>query len=116
LTKSIDLGLNVLDHQLLDSEQRRCGKVDDLALEGGPGEKLELVAILSGPNVWRARAGWLGRLASWVGGGGRVRVPWDAVEDVRSHVVLRKKANELGLGKGDDRLRPFVAKVPGADH
>jgi hypothetical protein len=115
LSKSIDLGLNVLDHQLLDSEQRRCGKVDDLALEGGPGEKLELVAILCGPSVWRARAGWLGRLASWVGGGGRVRVPWETVEDVRSHVVLRKKANELGLGKGDERLRPFVAKVPGAD-
>jgi sporulation protein YlmC with PRC-barrel domain len=115
LSKSIDLGLNVLDHQLLDSEQRRCGKVDDLALEGGPGEKLELVAILCGPSVWRARAGWLGRHASWVGGGGRVRVPWEAVEDVRSHVVLRKKANELGLGKGDERLRPFVAKVPGAD-
>jgi len=115
LSKSFDLGLNVLDHQLLDSEQRRCGKVDDLALEGGPGEKLELVAILCGPSVWRARAGWLGRLASWVGGGGRVRVPWEAVEDVRSHVVLRKKANELGLGKGDERLRPFVAKVPGAD-
>jgi len=34
LSDSIDLGLNVLDHQLLDSEGRRCGKVDDLALDG----------------------------------------------------------------------------------
>jgi hypothetical protein len=44
----IDLGLNVLDHQLLAGENRRCGKVDDLALEGGPGEEPELTAILCG--------------------------------------------------------------------
>lgn len=116
MSKSIDLGLNVLDHQLLDSEERRCGKADDLALEGNPGEKLELVAILCGPSVWRARAGWLGRLASWIGGGGRVRVPWEAVEDVRSHILLRKTAEELGLGKGDDSLRPYISKIPGSDH
>ena len=30
----IDLGLGVLDHQLVDSDQRRCGKVDDLELGG----------------------------------------------------------------------------------
>src|SRR5207249_11410211 len=63
-----DLGLNVLDHQLLDAEGRRCGKVDDLALEGGPGEDLELAAMLCGPGVWRGRAGLTGRIAAWLGG------------------------------------------------
>ena len=116
MTDSIDLGLNVFDHQLLDCEGRRCGKVDDLALEGGPGEELEVVAILCGPGVWRDRAGVLGRLTAWLGGGGRVRIPWDEVEDVRSHVKLRVRAQELGLGRGDDRLRRFVEKIPGADH
>jgi hypothetical protein len=115
LTDSIDLGLNVLDHQLLDSQDRRCGKVDDLALEGGPGEELELVAILCGPAVWRARAGALGRIAAWIGGGGRVRVAWEEVAGVGSHVKLRKRADELGLGRGDDRLRPYVEKIPGSD-
>jgi hypothetical protein len=115
LSESIDLGLRVLDHQLLDSEERRCGNVDDLTLEGGPGEKLEVVAILSGPDVWRARAGLIGRLAAWIGGGGHVRVPWEEVADVKAHVKLRKRAEELGLGRGDDRLRPYVAKIPGSD-
>jgi hypothetical protein len=115
LTDSIDLGLNVLDHQLLDAEDRRCGKVDDLALEGGPGEELELVAILCGPGVWRARAGLIGRVAAWLGGGGRVRVPWQDVAGVGSHVKLRKRADELGLGRGDDRLRPYLEKIPGSD-
>jgi sporulation protein YlmC with PRC-barrel domain len=116
LTKTIDLGLNLLDHQLLDAEGRRCGKVDDIALEGRPGEGLEVVAILCGPGVWRARAGWIGRIAAWLGGGGRVRVPWEDVDGVGSHVKLRKRAQELGLGRGDDRLRPYLEKIPGSDH
>jgi sporulation protein YlmC with PRC-barrel domain len=115
LTDSIDLGLNLLDHQLLDAENRRCGKVDDLALEGGPGEELELVAILCGPGVWRTRAGLIGRAAAWLGGGGRVRIPWQDVAQVGSHVKLRKRAAELGLGRGDDRLRSYVDKIPGSD-
>ena len=115
MSDSIDLGLHVLDHQLLDSEERRCGNVDDLALEGGPGEKLEVVAILSGPGVWPQRAGWLGRLAAWIGGGGTVRVPWEEVAEVKVHVKLRKRAQQLGLGRGDDRLRPYIAKIPDAD-
>ena len=115
MTDSIDLGLNVLDRQLLDAEDRRCGKVDDLALEGGPGEELELVAILCGPGVWRGRAGLVGRAAAWLGGGSRVRIPWDDVAGVGSHVRLRRRADELGLGRGDDRLRPYLERVPGSD-
>jgi hypothetical protein len=115
LSDTIDLGLHVLDHQLLDSEERRCGNADDLALEGGPGETLEVVAILSGPGVWPQRAGWLGRLAGWIGGGGTVRVPWEEVAEVEVHVKFRKPAQELGLGRGDDRLRPYIAKIPDAD-
>ena len=60
----IDVGLNILDHQLLDSDGRRCGNVDDLAIEGGAGEEAQVVAILSGPGVWRNRAGVLGRFAA----------------------------------------------------
>ena len=116
MTETINLGLNVLDHQLLDAEDRRCGKVDDISLEGAPGENLEVVAILCGPGVWRARAGLIGRIAAWMGGGGRVRIPWDEVADVGPHVQLRKRAEELGLGRGDDRLRPYIAKIPGSDH
>jgi hypothetical protein len=115
LTRTIDLGLLLVDHQLLDSENRRCGNVDDLELEGGPGERLEVVAIVSGPGVWRRRAPLIGRLASWIGGGGTVRTPWEEVDEVAAHVKLRKRAETLGLGRGDDRLRPLIEKIPGAD-
>jgi hypothetical protein len=51
-----------------------------------------------------------------LGGGRRVRIPWSEVAEIHSHIQLRKRAGELGLGRGDDRLRPYVEKIPGADH
>ena len=94
-----DIGLHVLDHQLLDKNGRRCGNVDDLAIEGGAGEVPEVVAILAGPGYWGPRAGWIGRLAGWIG----------------SAVRLKHDATSLGLGAGDDRLRPYLEKIPGAN-
>jgi hypothetical protein len=111
----IHLGRNVLDHQLLDSEGRRCGNADDLAIEGGPGESAEVVAILVGPGYWPERAGLIGRLAGRLGGSRRVRVPWSEVKTVSSAVELRKQAGELGLGTADDRLRPYLDRIPGAN-
>ena len=115
MSDELDLGHAILDRQLLDRDGRRCGNVDDLAIEGGPGEPAEVVAILVGPDVWRQRAGWIGRVAAWVARGGRVRIPWSEVAEVSAHVKLKKTAPEYGLGRGDDRLRPYIEKIPGAN-
>jgi sporulation protein YlmC with PRC-barrel domain len=109
----IDLGLGVLDHQLVDSEGRRCGKVDDLELEGVRDGTPKVVAILVGPRAWRGR-GRLGRLAATAAGDRLVRIPWEEVAAVRAAVELRKTAAELGLGRGDDRARRWVEKIPGS--
>ena len=109
-----DIGLHVMDHQLLDKNGRRCGNVDDLAIEGGPGETPEVVALLVGPGYWGPRAGWIGRLAGWIGGGARIRVGWEEVDQITSAVSLKSDAASLGLGKGDDRLRPYLERIPGA--
>jgi hypothetical protein len=111
----LDLGLAVLDHQLLDVDGRRCGNVDDLAIEGGPGEPARVAAIYSGPGAWRGRGFILGRLASWVGRGKVVRVPWEAVAEVESHVRLKGKASEYGLARVDDRARRWIERLPGAE-
>jgi sporulation protein YlmC with PRC-barrel domain len=112
---NVHLGRNILDHQLLDKDGRRCGNVDDLAIDGGAGETATVTAILVGPGYWPQRAGVLGRLAAWIGGSRRVRIPWDEVEKVDSAVWLRRTATEYGLGRGDDRLRRYVDWIPGAD-
>jgi sporulation protein YlmC with PRC-barrel domain len=108
----IDLGLGVLDHQLVDSEGRNCGKVDDLELAGLAGDEPEVDAILVGGNAWRGR-GFLGRLAAALSGRA-VHVPWSEVADVSSVVTLKRPAGELRLGRGDERAARFVQRLPGA--
>ena len=95
MSDRLDIGLRVLDHQVLDCDGRRCGKVDDVAIEGGPGEQAEVTALFVG----RRRP---------------VRVPWSEVADVNSAVQLRGRAEEYGLGRGDDIVRPWIERVPGA--
>jgi sporulation protein YlmC with PRC-barrel domain len=110
--REINLGLGLLDHQLLDSEGRQCGKVDDVELEGGVGGKLEVKALLVGGTAWRGR-GRLGRLTAKLSGNPLVRVGWDEVERVESGIELRKTAKELRLGRGDDSFRGLFEKLPG---
>jgi sporulation protein YlmC with PRC-barrel domain len=111
--EQIDLGLGLLDHQLVDSEGRRCGNVDDLELEGLQEGKPRVSAILVGPPVWRGR-GRLGRLAAFIARGETVRVPWEEVDEVAAAVQLKKTARELRLGRGDDRARKWVEWIPGS--
>jgi sporulation protein YlmC with PRC-barrel domain len=111
--KPIDLGLGILDHQLVDSEGRRCGKVDDLELDGLSGDAPWVAAILTGPSAWRTR-GVLGRVAAALAGKRLVRVPWEEVRELHSAVELRKTARELRLGRGDDRIRRYLERLPGA--
>jgi sporulation protein YlmC with PRC-barrel domain len=108
----LHLGHNILDHQILDKKGRRCGNVDDLAIESETGE---VTAILVGPGYWRGRSPRLGRLAGWLGGSGRVRVPWSEVAKVDSAVRLRGSASDYGLGRIDDRLSPLFERLPGAE-
>ncbi|HEV2713500.1 MAG TPA: hypothetical protein VGU26_10435 [Gaiellaceae bacterium] len=113
MSAPLDLALGILDHQLVDSEGRRCGNVDDLELAGVEEGAPRVEAILVGPPVWRGR-GRIGRMAAALARGRAVRVPWDEVEQVDSGVRLKKTARELGLGRGDERARKLVAWIPGA--
>jgi hypothetical protein len=108
---AIDLALGVLDHQLLDAEDRRCGKVDDLELEGLADGTPRVAAIVTGPPAWRGR-GRLGRLAAALARGQTVLIPWDEVKEIGSAVHLRRSAAELRLSRGDDRARPLVRRLP----
>ena len=108
----IDLGLGVLDHQLVDSEGRNCGNVDDLELTGLSSGEPEVTEILVGGNAWSKR-GLFGRLAAALSGNA-VHVPWNEVEEVSSVVKLKRTAPELRLGRGDDRAARLISWIPGA--
>jgi hypothetical protein len=114
MSEPVDLALGVLDHQLLDAEEYRCGKVDDLELAGIQEGSPRVETILVGAPVWRGR-GVFGRLAAtFVRSGRTVRVQWEEVAKLDSAVHLKRPAQELGLAAGDRRARRFVAWIPGA--
>ena len=113
MSTEIDLGLGLLDHQLIDCDGRRCGKVDDLELSGIREGHPRVAAILTGPPAWRGR-GVLGRLLARIAPGGLVRVPWEEVSGCEAGIHLRKPAVELRLGRGDDRAARLIERIPGA--
>ena len=109
--RPIDLALGLLDHQLVDARGRRCGKVDDLELEED-GRGLRVAAVVVGGSG-RAGRGRIGALLARVARDRAVVVSWDEVQGVDSAVRLRRQAPELRLGRGDDRARMLVERIPG---
>ena len=107
-----DLGLGVLDHQLVDSEGRNCGNVDDLEIAGVSTGEPEVTEILVGGNAWSGR-GFFGRIAATLSGDA-VHVPWSEVDEIGAVVTLKHTARELRLGRGDDKAARFVKRLPGA--
>jgi sporulation protein YlmC with PRC-barrel domain len=101
---ALDLVYQVLDLQVVDVDGRRCGRVDDIEIDGDPARA---VAILIGHGAYPARLpGVLCRLARRVLGppvlGGNVtRVPWRDIESIDSAVHLRRSAGDVGLARAD---------------
>jgi sporulation protein YlmC with PRC-barrel domain len=111
----LDVGYRLLDDDILDSEGRRCGKVDDIEIEGKPGEPAHLSAIVVGPGAWQNRLPRsLRGFASKLFQRDVVLVPWSAVDDITAVVELNRPAKELRLGSGDDRARPLLDWLPGS--
>jgi hypothetical protein len=113
----IDVGFMLLDRQLVDSDDRRCGKVDDMEIEGGPGEEAKVVAIVSGPDALRqgkhGPMGWLlARL--FAGKDDTALVHLDTIDEIGPRIKLRLPAAELGLSVGEERVAQFIRRIPGS--
>src|SRR5690242_2764380 len=99
----LDAALQLLDHQLIDSEGRLAGKIDDLELIETDDGQLVVSAILAGPGALGPRLpGVLGRsmVALWrrlheAAEPRVVRIPWSAVAEVGSAVTLSGTRAEL---------------------
>ena len=95
MSNELDLALGILDHQLIDADGRRCGKVDDLEVSGIRDGRPAVDALLVGRRH-------------------PVRIPWSEVSSVDSAIRLRSEASELGLGRGDDETRRLIEWIPGS--
>jgi sporulation protein YlmC with PRC-barrel domain len=119
-----DLALHLLDRQVLDTDGRAVGNVDDVELHvPEDGSPPYVVAILTGPQALGPRLGgllgqWLVFLSNalarnqdeepgWIG--------WELVTDLGSAVTVAKSRVELGVQANEDRAREYlVDRIPGA--
>ena len=118
----LEAGLHLLDRQLIDSDGRLAGKVDDLELEvpegGGPPV---VTAILAGPGALSRRIGgragaWLEAVANRLRGDRRpARVPFGVVKRIESAVDLSVAKAELETNRLEAWTRDhLIGHLPGA--
>jgi sporulation protein YlmC with PRC-barrel domain len=114
--KHMDLAVRILDQQIVDWAGRRCGNVDDIAIDGKPGETASVRGLLVGRDATRARRPrLLGFFAGpTFGDAAEVEVPWSAIEEVTQVVKLKEEAGEYGLGAGDDLVAGWLERIPGS--
>jgi sporulation protein YlmC with PRC-barrel domain len=108
----LQLVCQLRDLQIVDAEDVHCGTVDDVEFEGKAGGPVRIKALLVGPGSYATRLPrWWMALLRLVAGDGIVRVPWREVESIASMVKLRRKAEALGLGRGEDRARRLLPRI-----
>ncbi len=120
----VDAGLELLDRQMIDINERMSGNVDDLELtippEGGPPT---VTAILAGPGALARRIG--GRIGNTIasiherlresGIEGPARVSFGAVTSVGSDVRLAVSRKDLEIYRFERWARDtIIAKIPGS--
>jgi sporulation protein YlmC with PRC-barrel domain len=99
------------DLPLLDKDGNYCGIVDDVRLDGKPGEQLVVGALLVGPGAYAGRLpAWAQRLVRLVAGDRVTSVPWSEVDHVTSAVYLKQAANSLGLHVAENKARALVPR------
>ena len=109
-----DLALTVLDHELVDEDGERCGRVDDIELEIS-GSRCVPKAVVVGRASMRRRLGngLFGRVIEGLVPVANHWVAWDDVIDVTHVVKLRNTAGSYGLARSDARLEPHLKRIPG---
>jgi sporulation protein YlmC with PRC-barrel domain len=124
--RSLDAALQLLDRQLVDSDGRLAGTVDDLELTFPDGGGPPLVtAILAGPGALSRRIG--GRLGAWLEGVANrlregddtqpARVPFGVVREIGSSIDLHVAKAELETERLEAWTRDhLIGKIPGAGH
>lgn len=107
----IKLVSELLDLPLFDIDGKYCGIVDDVEMSGGPGEALELKALLVGPGAYTGRLpGWAMWLVKKVAGDRLTRVPMGQVHSIEATVHLKCPGRDLGLNKSEAAAGKWIPR------
>lgn len=122
MTEHIHASLDLLDRQIIDSEEELVGKVDDVELTDPADGPPRVVALLLGAEAYGRRLG--GRLGRWVSAAGSrlagtsepIRIPLDLVDTIDVSIRLKVPAAEIDRVETLDHwLRDhLIARIPGA--
>jgi sporulation protein YlmC with PRC-barrel domain len=121
----LDVHLDLLDKQVVDSEGRMCGKVDDAELTREADGTTLVTALLIGPIALAPRFG--GRIGTWLVSLARHtagdlerqphRVVMAHVIEIDSVIKLDATRFDLDLVQGDQWVADhIIGRLPGADH
>lgn len=107
----IKLVSQLLDLPLIDKDGRWCGVVDDVELDGSPGKKTLIKALLVGPGAYEGRlAPWAFWIVRKTVGDRIARVPFDQIDHVSSAVHLKCSAKDVRLDLAEDRVRQWIPR------
>lgn len=118
---TFELGLEILDRQLIDSEGEPCGKVDDIEMDYDGSGPPVVTAILTNPGALGPRVGVAGKMmrAVW-----RrlhpdrdpkpIPIGWDLVAKIDFAVHLTVQREEAGLMRSEHwAYETILSKIPG---
>jgi sporulation protein YlmC with PRC-barrel domain len=121
--RELDLGLHLLDRQVIDSQDRLVCNVDDVELELDETGHPCVTAILVGPRALGPRIG--GRLGHWfVAVAARLadseqppRIDFGQVTDIGNAIKVSRTVQELNVTPLEDWVRDnVIARIPGSGH
>jgi sporulation protein YlmC with PRC-barrel domain len=109
LSDDIKLVSQLLDLPIIDKDERWCGIVDDVELEGGAGDDLRVKALLVGPGAYAGRMpAWAFWIVRKIAGERMARVPADQIIEIGAAVKLKSKAEKLKLHSTENRVRSWM--------
>lgn len=108
----IKLVSQLLDLPIVDKDERWCGIVDDIELEGSAGKQMRVKALLVGPGAYAGRMpSWMFWITRSIAGDQIVRVPAGQIVEIGPVVRLKSKAEALGLHVIEDQVRSWIPRV-----
>ena len=123
IAETLNVGLSLLDRQIVDCNERQVANVDDLEAVFDAEGRPYLVTILCGPGAWGPRLG--GRLGRWIIAvwqrlhpavePGPARIPMNVVAKINSAVHLsvpRTSTTAISIDKWVDQY--VISRIPGA--
>lgn len=110
-TGRLKLISQLIDLPIIDKDERSCGIVDDVELEGSAGKEMRVRALLVGPGAYAGRMpGWMFWIVRRIAGDRIARVPAEQIVEIGSVVKLKCAGEELKLHLVENKVGAWIPR------